>query len=117
MCSLLARVRQVSAPPNDSIRLSVLDPSLLESPADQYKDGPSWMIVDSNETPGGLASTDVTKEGFVHLSTHSLRDGDADMRDSCTMLVAMSSFPTTSTSTTASTKLSRMKTTGIRTRE
>ncbi|KAL9072744.1 MAG: hypothetical protein Q9157_004984 [Trypethelium eluteriae] len=25
----------------------------------------SWMIVDSNETPGGLASTDVTPEGFV----------------------------------------------------
>ncbi|EXJ67529.1 uncharacterized protein A1O5_09542 [Cladophialophora psammophila CBS 110553] len=28
--------------------------------------GPSWMIVDSNETPGGLASTDVTKEGFLY---------------------------------------------------
>ena len=27
--------------------------------------GPSWMIVDSNETPGGLASTDCTPEGFV----------------------------------------------------
>ncbi|KAJ6152630.1 hypothetical protein N7497_006949 [Penicillium chrysogenum] len=26
--------------------------------------GPSWMIIDSNETPGGLASTDVTPEGF-----------------------------------------------------
>lgn len=25
------------------------------------------MIVDSNETPGGLASTDVTPEGFVRL--------------------------------------------------
>ncbi|KAG9619394.1 hypothetical protein KCU64_g22244, partial [Aureobasidium melanogenum] len=24
----------------------------------------SWMIVDSNEVPGGLASTDVTPEGF-----------------------------------------------------
>jgi hypothetical protein len=23
------------------------------------------MIIDSNETPGGLASTDVTPEGFV----------------------------------------------------
>ena len=34
----------------------------------QDKDGPSWMILDSNETPGGLASTDVTKEGFVCLS-------------------------------------------------
>ncbi|KAH7392241.1 hypothetical protein DE146DRAFT_134026 [Phaeosphaeria sp. MPI-PUGE-AT-0046c] len=29
-------------------------------------DGPSWMIVDSNETPGGLASTDVTPEGFLY---------------------------------------------------
>ncbi len=27
------------------------------------------MIIDSNETPGGLASTDVTPEGFV---SHSL---------------------------------------------
>lgn len=26
------------------------------------------MIIDSNETPGGLASTDVTPEGFVRLS-------------------------------------------------
>lgn len=25
----------------------------------------SWLIIDSNETPGGLASTDVTPEGFV----------------------------------------------------
>ena len=29
------------------------------------QDGPSWMIIDTNETPGGLASTDVTPEGFV----------------------------------------------------
>ncbi|KAF2233773.1 UDP-galactopyranose mutase [Viridothelium virens] len=28
--------------------------------------GPSWMIVDSNETPGGLASTDITPEGFLY---------------------------------------------------
>ncbi|KAK4991921.1 hypothetical protein LTR50_001540 [Elasticomyces elasticus] len=32
----------------------------------QCQDGPSWMIVDSNETPGGLASTDVTPEGFLY---------------------------------------------------
>lgn len=25
------------------------------------------MIIDSNETPGGLASTDVTPEGFVRF--------------------------------------------------
>ncbi|KAF1919422.1 hypothetical protein BDU57DRAFT_512499 [Ampelomyces quisqualis] len=29
-------------------------------------DGPSWLIVDANETPGGLASTDVTPEGFLY---------------------------------------------------
>ncbi|KAL8732327.1 MAG: hypothetical protein Q9181_003998 [Wetmoreana brouardii] len=29
-------------------------------------DGPSWMIIDRNETPGGLASTDVTPEGFLY---------------------------------------------------
>ncbi|KAI9846713.1 MAG: hypothetical protein M1837_003769 [Sclerophora amabilis] len=28
--------------------------------------GPSWLIVDSNQTPGGLASTDVTPEGFLY---------------------------------------------------
>ncbi|KAK4939690.1 hypothetical protein LTR10_020080 [Elasticomyces elasticus] len=28
--------------------------------------GPSWLILDSNEIPGGLASTDVTKEGFLY---------------------------------------------------
>ncbi|OCK94295.1 UDP-galactopyranose mutase [Cenococcum geophilum 1.58] len=28
--------------------------------------GPSWLIVDSSETPGGLASTDVTPEGFLY---------------------------------------------------
>ncbi|KAG8528263.1 uncharacterized protein KY384_007180 [Bacidia gigantensis] len=28
--------------------------------------GPSWLIVDSNETPGGLASTDITPEGFLY---------------------------------------------------
>ncbi|KAL1799172.1 hypothetical protein ACET3X_003209 [Alternaria dauci] len=28
--------------------------------------GPSWLIVDSNETPGGLASTDTTPEGFLY---------------------------------------------------
>ncbi|KAJ5137273.1 hypothetical protein N7526_003506 [Penicillium atrosanguineum] len=28
--------------------------------------GPSWLIIDSNEIPGGLASTDVTPEGFLY---------------------------------------------------
>ncbi|KAF2671048.1 FAD/NAD(P)-binding domain-containing protein [Microthyrium microscopicum] len=30
------------------------------------QNGPSWLILDSNETPGGLASTDVTPEGFLY---------------------------------------------------
>ncbi|KAK6512698.1 hypothetical protein TWF506_008870 [Arthrobotrys conoides] len=29
-------------------------------------DSASWLIVDSNEIPGGLASTDVTAEGFLY---------------------------------------------------
>ncbi|SMQ51495.1 unnamed protein product [Zymoseptoria tritici ST99CH_3D7] len=29
-------------------------------------DGPSWLIVDNNEVPGGLASTDITPEGFLY---------------------------------------------------
>ena len=37
---------------------------------DQINDA-SWMIIDSNETPGGLASTDVTPEGFVSNSNDS----------------------------------------------
>jgi protoporphyrinogen oxidase len=32
----------------------------------QQINGPSWMIIDSNETPGGLASTDTTPEGFLY---------------------------------------------------
>ncbi|OQN96077.1 hypothetical protein B0A48_17877 [Cryoendolithus antarcticus] len=28
--------------------------------------GPSWMIVDGSEVPGGLASTDITPEGFLY---------------------------------------------------
>ncbi|KAL8712620.1 MAG: hypothetical protein Q9220_003151 [cf. Caloplaca sp. 1 TL-2023] len=28
--------------------------------------GPSWKIIDCNETPGGLASTDITPEGFLY---------------------------------------------------
>lgn len=33
------------------------------------------MIVDSNETPGGLASTDITPEGFVGQQRHKLLEG------------------------------------------
>ncbi|KAH8652300.1 hypothetical protein BX600DRAFT_501597 [Xylariales sp. PMI_506] len=32
----------------------------------QQLDSASWLIVDSNETPGGLASTDITPEGFLY---------------------------------------------------
>jgi ribulose 1,5-bisphosphate synthetase/thiazole synthase len=31
------------------------------------QNGPSWLILDANETAGGLASTDITPEGFVGL--------------------------------------------------
>ncbi|KAK7420779.1 hypothetical protein QQX98_002583 [Neonectria punicea] len=31
----------------------------------QHLNSVSWLIVDSNETPGGLASTDTTPEGFL----------------------------------------------------
>lgn len=64
--SSLAPVRLVSVPPSACSSSSVLfitkspPPSLTAS-----QDTASWMIVDSNETPGGLASTDVTPEGFV----------------------------------------------------
>lgn len=30
-----------------------------------WQNGPSWLIVDSADKAGGLASTDVTPEGFV----------------------------------------------------
>lgn len=33
------------------------------------QNGPSWLIVDSGDKAGGLASTDVTPEGFVRLQT------------------------------------------------
>lgn len=36
---------------------------------DDLQNTASWLIIDSNETPGGLASTDVTKEGFVRLES------------------------------------------------
>lgn len=54
--------------PRDSIRLYVY-PTFTTIPLTFVQNGPSWMIVDSNEIPGGLASTDVTKEGFVCTGT------------------------------------------------
>jgi cation diffusion facilitator CzcD-associated flavoprotein CzcO len=30
-----------------------------------FQNGPSWLIIDSADKAGGLASTDVTPEGFV----------------------------------------------------
>ena len=74
------------------------------------------MIIDSNETPGGLASTDVTPEGFVSLppSNCEVKESNSLARSS-TMLVAMSSSPTTSTSTTVSMRHCPRPKTGIRT--
>lgn len=68
------------------------------------QNGPSWMIVDSNETPGGLASTDVTPEGFVsNFSPQkpepvpSVVYGANKFAPSSTTLVAMLYSPTTNT--------------------
>ena len=68
------------------------------------QNGPSWMIVDSNETPGGLASTDVTPEGFVSsFSSQKLEPvplvvyGANKCALSSTTLVVMLSSPTTNT--------------------
>lgn len=36
--------------------------------ANNSQNGPSWLIVDSGDKAGGLASTDVTPEGFVGFS-------------------------------------------------
>lgn len=33
-----------------------------------FQNGPSWLLVDSADKAGGLASTDVTPEGFVSAS-------------------------------------------------
>ena len=57
-------------------------------------DGPSWMIIDSNEIPGGLASTDVTPEGFVCLP----RGRDLANNCSSTTSAGMSFSHITSTS-------------------
>lgn len=81
-----------------------------------WKSGASWLIVDSNATPGGLASTDVTPEGFVSSSA-SLWSSFLTWKisSSCSTLADMSSSPTTATSTTASTKPCPGPTTGTRT--
>lgn len=51
-----------------SVRISLVHVarSILTSLLTLGQNGPSWMIVDSNPTPGGLASTDVTPEGFLY---------------------------------------------------
>lgn len=71
-----------------------------------------WLIVDSNETPGGLASTDVTPEGFVSRSILLLELSNADQTSS-TMSAAMSFSPTTNTLTTASTRHYQKRPIGI----
>ena len=62
------------------------------------------MVIDSNGTPGGLASTDVTPEGFVSNSLAFntalrpiVKKIKADNLASSTMSAAMSSSRTTST--------------------
>lgn len=73
------------------------------------------MIVDTNEKPGGLASTDVTPEGFLYdvgghvIFSHVMRRGshcweiDANTTDTSTSILTTSStkpFPTNPTGTT-----------------
>jgi hypothetical protein len=58
------------------------------------------MIIDCNETPGGLASTDVTPEGFVS-SLNPNWAKRAEVGESSMMLAATLSSPTTNISTTA----------------
>lgn len=69
------------------------------------QDSVSWLIVDSNETPGGLASTDITPEGFVSIIySDALLSSDETYGDcfySYLTLADTSSSPITSTSTTA----------------
>ncbi|KAI9683368.1 MAG: hypothetical protein M1829_005440 [Trizodia sp. TS-e1964] len=60
---------KVSATPSLSVDVLVIGagPTGLGAAKRLHQiDGPSWMIIDSNETPGGLASTDVTPEGFLY---------------------------------------------------
>ena len=61
MCSSSVPALLVWVPPNVCTRLYASSPPLEPHVAKQPQDGPSWLIVDSNETPGGLASTDVTR--------------------------------------------------------
>jgi len=79
------------------------------------KDGPSWMIIDCNETAGGLASTDTTAEGFVRHHSTLLFFEKPNRALSSMMSAAMLSSPTTSTSMTASTKHCRRRRTGTHT--
>lgn len=114
MSSLLGLVQLAWGLPKDSTRLYVAS-CALGTPADRAQNGPSWMIVDSNETPGGLASTDVTKEGFVCARYN--QEMETLMENSSTMSEAMLFSPTTNTSMIASTRLYQRKMIGIRTKE
>jgi hypothetical protein len=67
MFSSSAQVQLAWALQSDSIKLYVICTPIVPS-SNKWQNGPSWLIVDSNEIPGGLASTDVTKEGFVRTA-------------------------------------------------
>ena len=73
----------------------------------------SWLIIDTNETPGGLASTDVTKEGFVSQRAGPCRKNTADQYLSSTTSVDTLSSPTTNTSMTALTRHCQKRMIGI----
>lgn len=77
------------------------------------------MIIDSNETPGGLASTDTTPEGFVSYSTSQWQMWQIPFSDfiiySSTMLADTLFSHITNTLTTALTRLCQRKMTGTHT--
>ncbi|KAI9852931.1 MAG: hypothetical protein M1838_003725 [Thelocarpon superellum] len=52
--------------PDISVDVLVIGAGPTGLGAAKRQSGPSWLIIDSNETPGGLASTDVTPEGFLY---------------------------------------------------
>ncbi len=62
----LSHIVRGSAPhPGIFFCVVLLLPRCARHSTDSTQNGPSWLIIDSNDKAGGLASTDVTPEGFV----------------------------------------------------
>lgn len=72
------------------------------------------MIIDLNETPGGLASTDVTPEGFVSCDFRAFQEKWGANNEYSFMMLAVTSFShTTNILMTVSMKLCPGKMIGI----